>query len=318
MALAAIAPWIAAAGARAQGESAKPGPRSTAINAVVTIPPLASFVRPLLPAGSTVRVLIPPGRNEHGYEFTPADLAAVVSADVLVYVGLGLEPRVEKELASRPRAGREAIGFADAAGIVAAGDAKDDHAGHDHADHEHGPDCDHAVDVHLWLDPALVEKLIPRVREGVERVLARRGVTDAALAERERALLERVRALDERCRVILRPAAGAAIVTHHNAFSRFADRYGLRVVASVRELEDTEPTPGEVAKVVSKIREHKARAIFIEPNFNPAVPRRIAKAAGVKLGVIDPVGGEDWFATMEKNARELARLLVPDRSPPSD
>ena len=49
-------------------------------------------------ARSTVTVLMQPGKSEHGYEFTPADVAALATADLVVYVGLGLEGRIEATL----------------------------------------------------------------------------------------------------------------------------------------------------------------------------------------------------------------------------
>src|SRR5215831_13637893 len=94
--------------------SAPPTPTSTRV--VATIPPLAGLVSPLLAAGGTVRTLIPPTRSEHGYELTPEDVAALARADVVVYVGLGLEPQVESFLKSHPRPGRRDVCFASVVG----------------------------------------------------------------------------------------------------------------------------------------------------------------------------------------------------------
>src|SRR5882757_8715144 len=84
--------WVAALGGSRQPDKA------AGLRAVVTIPPLKGLIEPLLPPGTTVTVLMQPGRSEHGYEFTPADMAAMARADVFVYVGLGLEGRIEATL----------------------------------------------------------------------------------------------------------------------------------------------------------------------------------------------------------------------------
>ena len=90
------------------------------LRAVVTVAPLKGIIEPLLPPGSTLSVLMPPGRSEHGYEFTPSDIAALAKADLVVYVGLHLEPRVAAALREHPVQGREVICFAEAVGLLVA------------------------------------------------------------------------------------------------------------------------------------------------------------------------------------------------------
>src|SRR5436190_24294409 len=84
-----------------------------ALKVVVTIAPLKGLVEPLLPPGSTVTVLMQPGKSEHGYEFTPGDIAAMAKADLFVYVGLNLEGRVESTLKKQEAPKRQVVCFAD-------------------------------------------------------------------------------------------------------------------------------------------------------------------------------------------------------------
>lgn len=286
-------------------------PSAPKLNIVVTIPPLVGLVKPLLPAGSEVKLLMPPGRSEHGYEFTPSDLAAVAKADILIYVGLGLEPRIEKEVKDRPVARRVVVCMSDALGIKA---PERDHANHDHADHEHGPDCDHGpVDQHLWLDPKLVERFVPIVATAIKSAYAKAEappidtmhVDDAA-----RRLVDEIKALHDQYVERLAPLKGRAFVTHHNAFSRLADRYGLVIAESVREFDNSDPTPKEVEQIIKTIRDRQVTTIFIEPNYNAKVAERIAKAAGAKLGRLDPLGDGDWFKMMRTNLDQLVTSLT--------
>lgn len=271
----------------------------------------------MAPAGSTVRTLMPPGRSEHGYEPTPRDLADLAKADVVVYVGLGLEPRVESFVKDRPRPSRIDLCMAAALKITAAHD-HDEHDHDDHADHEH------AVDPHLWLDPVLVEQFIPHAAAAVRQASARKQAlsepASAALADKERALVTRVRAMDDAWRTRLAPYAGRAIVTHHNAFPRPAARYGLRVAAVIRGLDNVEPPPSAMEKVVTAVRREQVHAVFVEPQFNASLAERIAKAAGVRVARLDPLGAGDWFAMMAGNLDSLTANLGPSASPssPSD
>lgn len=288
-----------------QSAAAQTGP----LRIVVTVPPLAGLVKELAPPGSEVTALIVPGRSEHGYEFTPEDVARLARADVAVYVGLGLEPKVEDFLKTRPAPSRQVVCMADALGI---------RADPDHAGHEHAPDepCDHGpVDQHLWLDPVLVQNFVPALSRSIQAAMAQRGMNDdKARGEhdaRAAALIARVKALDEELREQLKPVAGEAIVTHHNAWPRLADRYGLKVAAVIRAVEGAEPTPDSIAKAVDAIQEQRVRGVFFEPQFNAAVAERIAQAAGVRLGKLDPLGDGDWFALMRGNGRSIVETLRP-------
>lgn len=280
------------------------------LRVVVTVPPLVGIVRDILPPDAELVSLIAPGASEHGYEFTPQDVARLARADVVVYVGLDLEPKVQRFLAANPSPTRQAVNFADAVGIAAP-------AGHTH-EHTHTPDgaccASGPVDQHLWLDPRLVRRLVPSLEGAVSRAMERRGLltTDAAqqLGARARQLEARIDALDAELADVLSAVKGQAIVTHHNAWSRLADRYGLRVAAVVHEVAHSEPTPQALAAAVESVRSQGARGLFVEPQLNPAGAQRIAQTAGLRIGTLDPLGDGDWFALMRQNAHALRQTLA--------
>ncbi len=286
----------------------RPGP----LRIVVSVAPLTGIVKPLAPPDADLATLVPAGRSLHGYEMTPADLAAIAEADVVLYVGLGLEPSLERVLASHPSKTRRAVCFAQAAGITPA--PGDEHAGHDPGDDEHDDDHPHAVDPHLWLDPELVSRLIPLLAEELEGSMREAGrlssIDEDRLRHAKFELMAEVEGIDQQYRERLAPFQGAAIVTHHNAFGRLAERYGLKIAAVIRPIESTEPAPDQIAGAVEAIRREGARAVFFEPQYNPAAAEAIAKAAGVPSGVLDPEGSADWLGLMRKNLDELVRLLT--------
>ena len=289
---------------------------------VVTLPPLEGLVRPLLPEGATIRVLIPPGRSEHGYEPTVQDVLALNDADVVVLVGMGLESSIDASLRKRPRPYRHEarlgviLGLEDPHGAHGHDEHSHDpnaHDDHSHHEHDHADDHDHdahAVDPHVWLDPVLVRQFLPEIarlaKSSIEESnLGDAGRVDAALAE----TLARVEAVDAAYRRELAPFAGRAIITHHAAFDRLADRYGLKVVEVIRPIEGAEPTPANISVVTDAIAREGVRAIFVEPQFDERGAALIAERAGVRLGTLDPLGTGDWFAMMEANLRSLVTNL---------
>lgn len=318
-AIATVALAAFATSGRAQDDL--PGNRAPAIatlNVVVTIPPLKGMITPLLPDGANVRSLMPPGRSEHGYEFTPSDLAALAKADVVVLVGLGLEVRVEKALKDKQVNGRQVINLGSALGLEQKGEHV--HAEECNHDHDHGSEW---VDQHVWLDPVLVQSLVPKMRDGIAAAMQRKGATREqllALSVKADAWTTKVAEVHEQYESRLALVKGRSFVTHHNAFSRVADRYGIKVAASIRQIEASEPTPADIAAAVKAIREGGAKAVFVEPQINQSAPRRIAAAAKVRVGVLDPLGDGDWLALMQKNLDSLVSGLsdeTPAAAPPS-
>lgn len=282
----------------------EPGP----MRVVVTIAPLAGLVRELAPPNCTVTTLIAPGQSEHGYEFTPEDLAALARADLVVYNGLGLEAKVDRFVRECPSAARVDFCAAGELGLAQPEGAMPHGAGHhaDDDDDDHGP-----VDVHVWLDPALVRAIVPKLAAALDRAGDLPGVPPTGASPSVDAVLARIDELDREYRRRLTPLAGRAIVTHHNAWSRLASRYGLRVAAVIRPVESSEPTPGQIAACVHAIREQGVRTIFVEPQFDGSAARHVAASAGVEVRVLDPLGDGDWFKVMYANLDALAGGLAP-------
>jgi zinc transport system substrate-binding protein len=296
------------------------------LSVVVSIPPLEGIVRGLLPEGSTITTLIPPGVSEHGFEFPASRLAEAVRADLVVYVGWGLEGPLERFLAEHPRRGRVELSFADVIRDVRAAHA------HHHApaeaatagrdqpppDPHHHDDCGicstrSGTDPHVWLDPLLVRDFSTALTRAIGSALARGGGSreqlDAFAEEcpRLRRQILRLNTLHERYEA-LRTAERRTIVVAHDAWSYLATRYGLTVVP-IAGLNANEPTPAALRDAVRAVREHRLTHVFGEPQLSGGAVRRVAEAAGVRVAMLDPLGSGDWFAMMERNLVVLGEAL---------
>ncbi len=262
---------------------------------VVSITPLLGLIEPMLPDDAEIEVLVPAGRTIHGFEPSPADMATLARADLVVLVGLGLEGRLDEAV----RHGGSKTKIVTMAGVL--GIEGDGHHHHDD-DHDHGEEF---KDPHLWLDPVLAADFVRRLPDHMpEQIQSRIKPVDDLIAG--------IEAVDAEYRERLAPFAGRAIVTHHASMSRVAERYGLRVAAVLRAVETIEPAPADIAKARRAIEAGGAAgvgAIFVEPQFSGSSAQRLAESAGVKMVVLDPLGDGDWFKMMRTNLDGLVEGL---------
>ncbi len=280
-----------------------PPAASKPLKVVVSIAPLRGLIQPLLPGGSTVDMLIPPGVSEHGYEIPPSKLAAITQADLVITIGLGLEPQIDKFLKNNPNDARLALSMADLVNVQL--DAND------HAAHAHGPngECMHgAADPHLWLDPGNVKKFVENLAPRLAERFPAGEVSEHPIVAASKQLTARIDEVDAAYREATDNAQTRTLVVGHDAYGWLARRYALSTIA-IAGLNAQEPTNKAVQAAIAAIRQRGARAVFVEPQLSQAAGKRIAERTKVPVLLLDPLGDGDWFRMMESNLEALKQGL---------
>lgn len=271
----------------APGEGTEPS-----INVVTTIFPLADIIEQLGGEKVTVSSLLPAGASPHTYEPTVEQARLIVEAQLFVFVGAGLDEWAFK-LTEVAGPGLAVVELAEIFDLLESGryhqleeDHGDDHHDDDHHDHDHGRD-----DPHFWLDPLLVRDAItPRLYEEL-----------ATLSPQDRTYFKgRLEEYRQQLTLLHEEITGAVsgfsrrdFIAFHSAWRYFAQRYDLCEVAVIAEFPGQEPSAGWVADLVGLIKEKEIGAILTEPQFSPALAERIAEESGIKVLIIDPLGGEN-------------------------
>ncbi len=331
--LAALGAWLIGVGLVACADKTTPAspppPRAPGpLRIVATIPPVRGIIDPLLTAAGAkyqLLTLLPPGASEHGFEITPASMEALGNADLVVMIGLGMEPQVEKFLADHKSASRRVLILSEAvkSSLVQPAethddndhhDHHDDHAGHDHADQDHHHD--HAADPHIWLDPILVSSMVSESAAALKPLAAIASIDVAKLDDAKTSAINRIYQVHADYQAALAHSPRRTIVVAHDAYGYLARRYNLQVIA-ITGLSAGEPQPMDVKKAAAAVMDNKLTTIFIEPQLSPAAAMRLATATGAKTAVLDPLGDGDWFALMANNLAALKSALGSPTSPPS-
>ena len=267
--------------------------------AAATIAPLADVLARIAGPSWEVRTLVPPGTSPHVFEPTPREVRLVAPARLLVTVGAGYDSWAAR-LASACAPGAALVDAGAAVGVEAPGGAP----GHAH---EHGE-----ADPHWWLDPRLVGRSLGPLAEAL-------AAADPAGADgyrrRATAFGVELAALDEEIGALLAPVRDGGILSAHDAWPRFASRYGLRTVGSIEPVPGREPSPRDLAALVKTARREGIRTLFTEPQFPLSAARVVADEAGIRVATADPIGGvpgrSGYAELMRWNARVFREGLSP-------
>jgi zinc/manganese transport system substrate-binding protein len=288
-------------------------------------------------AGIDVVGLIPPGADPHGYEASLQDRQAIDDAAAVVANGLDLEEGIV-ELTERVD-GDRLIEVAGLPGVSVRQGTDDDHAEHeeedghdvdsehededhedeDHEGEDHAEDDGHAHtegDPHVWLDPRLVAGVI---RPLTERIATATGVDAATLEECADDYAAEVQALDTEIASIVEtlPAERRVLVTNHDAYGYFADRYGFEIAGTVIPGTSTlaETNAADLADLAATIEEHDVPAIFVDASASAADAESLASMAGVNVVALDTEaigtsdGADSYVSMMRSNATAIVDAL---------
>ena len=274
-----------------------------ALQVVATTTQVADFVREVGGDQIELTTLLSPGASAHAFEPTPADMAKLSTADVLVINGLGLETFVDNAIDTSGFAGvivdastgiiweesaestpedhaaeaeAEAEAEADAHAEDADSHAHDEHA---HDEHAHGGE-----NPHIWTSPVMAAQMVAAISEGL---IAAKPDSAAAFEANATAYDERLLVLDEWVAENFAqvPESERLFVSGHNSLDYYLQRYGIEFIGSILpSFEDNaEPSVAEIDALVTAIRDSGAQAIFVESTLSPKIADRIAQDSGATL-----------------------------------
>lgn len=263
----------------------------------VDIPPVHSLVARVMQGVGTPDLIITPGASPHGYSMRPSQAAALANADLVVWVGPGLTPWLERPLANLA-AQADVLGLLEVQGTVllpfregavfAAKDHDHDHGHNDNHNHGHNHGHDHgAIDPHAWLDPdngaiwmgAIAQALSALDPENAALYAANASAGQAELAE-----------LSAKIEVLVTPFKGQPYIVFHDAYHYFEARFGVESLGALALSDASAPTPARLAAIREHVADLQIACVFSEPQFNAGLFNAVVEDTPARIAVLDPVG----------------------------
>jgi zinc/manganese transport system substrate-binding protein/manganese/iron transport system substrate-binding protein len=283
------------------------GASTGSVQALGTTTQIQDFLK--IVGGDRVRVtgLLGPDADAHEYEPKAEDARKVAEARVIFSNGAGLEGSWLEDLTKNARTGTRVVDLSEGIETLK-GETRE------HGDHQDRGE----KDPHIWFDPLNAKKMVQRIRD--ELIIA--DPAGADVYRRNTSAYERQ--LDELDQEIRRqietiPAANRKLVSNHDTFGYYINRYGLTFVGSVIPSlsSDAQPSAAEVTKLVEAIRAQGVKAIFAERSINPKLSEQIAREAGVKVYAtlysdsLGPAGsdGDTYLKMMRFNTKTIVEGL---------
>lgn len=277
------------------------------LQVVATTTQIGDFVREVGGNAVAVDQTLQPNTDPHEYEPRPSDVAGAAEAELVFANGDELDSWVE-EIVSDSGSDAEVIDLGAGAPERRPGESSGAEAS--------------SYDPHWWHDPRDAEAAVAKI----ERRLAAADPSQRREFERNaRAYTAKLRRLDAgiaRCMHVV-PVVRRKLVTDHDAFAYFADRYGIEVVGAVIPSQTTQAQPSakDLSALAKLIEREQVEAIFPESSLSSKVAEAIADQTGASADyslygdALGPEGSSGaTYLTMEAaNANAMVRGFTAGR-----
>lgn len=252
------------------GTGADPGDEGLVVVATTSI--LGDIATQVVGEDGAVEVLMPIGVDAHDFAPSAQQASQVATADLVVANGLGLEAGLGDVLASAVEEGVVLIELAPLVQPI----------GFHHPDeeHEHGD-----LDPHFWMDP---------LRVGDAALLLAEELTDhhpGRWLERAAGYISDLETTDQQIEQLLDSIPGdrREMVTNHEAFGYFAERYRFEILGVVIPGGSTlaDPSSAELAHLVAVMEQSGTRVIFAETTNPTTLAEAVASEVGEDVEVVE-------------------------------
>jgi zinc/manganese transport system substrate-binding protein len=200
-------------------------------------------------------ILSNPDQDPHLFETSPSTARAVAGAGIVLYNGAGYDPWMETLLAAAPAAGRSVIVAAEVTG------------------HRAGDNP------HLWYDPPT----FPAVARALAAELTKRDPADAAEFESRLAqFMARWAPVTAMIAEIRATHGGTAVAATEPVFGYMAAALGFTMLDEGFQLavmNETEPSPRQVAELEESLRSGAAKILFYNPQVTDDTTGRLVQLA---------------------------------------
>jgi ABC-type Zn uptake system ZnuABC Zn-binding protein ZnuA len=251
---------------------------------VASVLPVWVFAKNVAGERADVSLLIRSGTDPHEFTLKPSDVRKLDEADLVLINGAGLEKNfirgIDPDKVFDTSGGIE---------IVMLG---------------------RTPDPHIWLDPLRAQMQVDNIALALSEIDP--GGRDFYM-ENAQAYKRRISNLHESISKGLLKLDARRLITYHESFNYFAERYGFKAY-SLTGPDAEAPLPGRMREVYDIVREEGVKAVFEEAQFKPGRLKRLSHDLGVRVCTLDSMASgkpsADFYErAMKKNLETIIECL---------
>ena len=254
---------------------------SSKLKVIATFYPLYDFAQNVGGDKVSVSILVPETVDVHDFEPTPSSIAAISSADLLIYNGVGLEPWIQEVISASGN--KNLIQVDTSQGIQLLPVPSQFQRGNE------------TLDPHIWLDPLNAKQQVNNILQG----LIKADPIDTQYFTQNAQVYEaKLDTLNSQAINATTNTATKYFVTFHEAFAYFANQYNITQLSISGPFEE-EPTPTDIQNVIGAINLYHLKYVGYESLENQAISQSISSQTNATLVNMNPIEG---LTTQEKAA----------------
>lgn len=249
-----------------------------------------------------VQMIVPIGGDPHIYEPTPADAQMVARADLVLRNGLTFEGWIDELVGNSGFAGTIST-ITEGVEVIAS------------------EEYDNSADPHAWMSARngliylrnIRDALVTLAPEYAEEFNFNYQIYRQQLEDLDQQIEEMLAAIPRHKRIL---------ITSHDAFRYFGQRYGVQVEAVLGTSTDADVQTSDIRRLNRVLQDSEVPAVFIESTINPKLLQVLAKDNQVVIGgslYADSLGdkessGGTYLGMLEHNAKTIVEGLSRERS----
>lgn len=235
------------------------------VNTVASFSVLADIVKEVGGDHVKVKSLVGPDGDPHSFEPTPQDSQALTKADVVFVSGLGLEGWLDWLISASEYKGKVIVS---SEGIETRSMEEDGKT---------------ITDPHAWNS---MKNGVVYANNVMNALIAADPEDAAYFRQRGSAYVAQLNKLDSWAAASFAaiPVAKRKVLTSHDAFGYFGQRYGVSFMSPVGFSTESEASASDVAKLIDQLKTEHIHSYFIENQTDPRLVKQIASATGAQPG----------------------------------
>lgn len=256
---------------------------------VASIMPVHSLAASLMKGVGEPSLIIPANVSPHRFALKPSQRKAIAEADLVFWIGHGIEGRLAKTLSEKKSS---AVSLVNASGILTlkarSGGVWGNHDGHDHHDHHgHGEHGDVSKDMHIWLDPVNASAMVKVMMRSLIKI---DGNNRRLYETNGTKLIAALKKLERQIARDLSSVKNKPFIVFHDAYQYFEKRFGLNGAGALMVHSGHSPSAKRLFEVRKKILNANVTCVFREPQFDGRIAQSVVRGTSAKVGLLDPLG----------------------------